>query len=123
MVSDLMACIPLNFSNVSNIKQFNGSYVPSNDYVMLASGLLVSNTFNFIIALCDSQLDLTLSFQKSGFSLALQKFAFQAWALDPLNFVSSIFIDGRTSPNPGNTPMPQGVAVNYSIITGQGTVS
>jgi hypothetical protein len=113
--------VPLSFAGVSNISVLTGTYTPNDDYRYLIQSPIAAP--NFIAVLCDGQLTLTSTFMKSLACYAVMRFGFFSWVMDPANLLTGLFIDGRTGPNPGNTPMPQGVPVNYTLISGQATIS
>lgn len=115
--------LPLTFSGVQNLQVLSGSYSPNNDYLMLLSGLTAQTSPNFIFVLCDSQLNLTCEFQKSNFNIPIQRMGFFSFVKDPGNFIASMFMDGRLTPNPGNSPMPQGQPVNYTLVVAQAVIS
>lgn len=112
----------MTFSSISQIQTFSGTFTPSDSYLYLAQGMTISNAPNFLIVSCHGQLDMTLSFQKNAMAMPVMSVGFFSWILDPSNLVTGIYIDGRIAPNPGNTPMPQGLPVDYTVIIGQATI-
>jgi len=115
--------IPINFDSVSNLKVLVGSYTPNNDYIYLLSGIPSGESPNFMIIMIDAPIALSCQFPKGALNYSPTKFAFLEWVVDPLNLLTGCFIDGRLSPNPGNTPMTQGKTVSYTIICGQSMIS
>lgn len=117
--------LPISFTDAAHVYRFMGSYTPNNDYLYLFSGYTLTNAPNFMIAICDSATPMSLScqFQKSNLNIQVQRFSLFSWVMDPLNFCVGCFIDGRLQPNPGNTPLVQGQAINYELIIGQATIS
>lgn len=113
--------LPLNFSDVTNLQVYNGTYTPNNDLFYLSPTNTEVSAPNFIIACCGSQMNLTLGLgNASTLAFEVQRFMF----LDNLppnsgSFIQSMFIDGRTV---NIQPMAQGVPCGYSIITGQATI-
>lgn len=122
---DIPIDLALNFSGVENIRQYVGTFTPNNDYVIIDAGLIEATSFNFLIAICDKQMNLTVSLPISSFVVAMQRFNFTCWtpSSSPNNWPTGLFIDGRVGPNPGNIPMPQGQTLNYQIITGKATLT
>ncbi len=115
--------IPYNFADVQNVNVLNGSYTPANDYFYLQQNIPAALSPNFILILCDAQLSLTMNFTQSNVSQAIQRFGFYSWVPDAANLLNGFYLDGRTVPSPYVTPMPQGALVNYSIISGQATLT
>jgi hypothetical protein len=125
LVETILANVSLNFGSLTGLKVTNGSFTPANNYLEPFAGLTIDTTFNFLICLCDAQLNLFTVTTGSGVALVMpvKRFGFFSWVLDPANYLTTLYIDGRTQPNPGNTPMPQGQLVNYTFITGQANIS
>lgn len=115
--------IPLNFSAVSNIQVYNGTYTPSNDMLSIFSGLLAAQAPNFVIILCDAQLNILMANSLGANFIAdmpIKRFGFFSVIQDPANFLVSLTLFGMAA---ANSPMPQGVPVNYTIITGIATIT
>lgn len=115
--------LPISFANTTSLTKVGGTYTPNNDYLYLFQGLADNLSPNFLLFITDGPTNLSCQFQKSNFNLQVVRFHFSTITFDPLNFCSGCFIDGRTSPNPGNTPMAQNTPINYELIYGQSTIS
>lgn len=110
---------PLNFEQVSNVEVINGTFVTENNYLYLFQGLANVNAPEWMIIVCDGQMNLVAAKSQSGafFSMPVNRFSFLSWQGDAFDFLSSIYIDGRTS---SPIPMSQGATINYTIIMGRG---
>jgi hypothetical protein len=115
--------LPINFDSVSEVSIFNGKYTPTNDFVYIFNGLLATKSPNWMLVICDAQMNLYL--QRASGNVPLNwfpiiRFGFFSWLQDNTDFVNLLMIDGRTVlPQ----PMIQAVPVNYTIITGKGVLS
>lgn len=119
----ILLSLPLTFASAKNIQVLNGQYTPNNDYLYLANGFAADKAPNFFFLLCDSPISITCTFPRNNASHAHNRFGFLSWADDPVNTITSMFIDGRVSPNPGVSTMAQGVPVNYTFVFGQAAIS
>lgn len=115
--------IPMSFDSVQHMKNMTGQYTPNNDYLYLQQNIQAPSAPNFLILLCDSPMAITLSYANNAASWLVNRFSFLSWVQDPNNPLQGIFIDGRLNPNPGVSVMAQGVACNYSLLTGQANIT
>lgn len=121
LVDSLPIKLPINFAGVANLQVISGTYTPANDAKTLAT-FNSGNAPNFIVLICDGQLNLnTQHLLVNGLqNLPVQKVLFWAGTPAPDNYINAIFITGQTNQHP---EMAQGVAVNYTLIVGQATLT
>lgn len=114
--------IPLDFASVANLKVISGTYTPSNDAKSIITGLDATTTPSFMIIICDGQLNINVNSHLSQIivDLAVVKFSFLSFALDTINYIVGVDLQGATS---AKSPMAQGVPVNYTIIYGQAAIT
>lgn len=121
-VESLPLNIPLNFSSVANVQVYTGTFTPANDQLTVFTGLLVGAAPNFIIVLCDAQLNLIVENSNAANFInnyPVKRFGFFSSVIDATSFIQQLQLNGLAA---GNSPMPQGVPVNYTIITGQAVI-
>lgn len=113
--------LPLTFTGVSAVEIYRGIYTPNNDYLYLFQNRPYSVAPNFMMLLCGGQININLGFSSGASSLQSHtRFFFDSWLLDPTNFMNNVYIEGRTA---AQSAMPQGVAVDYTVIIGQAAIS
>ena len=114
--------LPINFTSMVNLEVLSGSYTPNNDTLSLASSIPTPSAPNFLLLICDKQLNLTV---KSGANvLVAQNPVFKVFFSTLVGSngyaITDILFDGQTS---DLNPMPQHVLVNYTLVYGQATIS
>lgn len=111
--------LPLNFSACNHIKMFSGLWVPQDDYQYLQNQFSDADAPNWMIVVCDSQLNVSLT-GTQFVSLAVQRFGFFSW-INPANSLpTSLYLEGRIATP---APMLQNEPCNYLIVVGQGVVA
>lgn len=115
---------PINFAGIANLQVINGTFTPANNvFPLKPGGFDATNTPNFIIVICDAQLNIIVSGSIVDYVpfLPVQKVAVIMTPQLAGNYVSSVNLSGST--NPAAIAMAQGTPVNYTIIYGQATIS
>lgn len=115
--------IPLNFSDVSEVNYYNGSFTPNNNAFYIIDLMIAEKAPNFMIVICDAQLNIYAHKKLTGYVLGgvqVMRYGFFSWFHDASDYLDTLFLDGRTA---SVGPMTQSVGVNYTIITGRGTIA
>lgn len=115
---------PINFGSVANLQVINGTFTPANNVLPLQpGGFNATNAPNFIIVICDAQLNITISGSSVDYVpvLPVQKVAVIMTPQLAGNYVSTVQLSGSTAP--AAVAMAQGTPVNYTVIMGQATIS
>jgi hypothetical protein len=121
LVSSTPVNLPLVFKDVKNIREFNGSFTPNNDYKYIFQNLTFEDAPTFIIIICDGHMNVTINHSNTNSKIqSVKRFSFISVVEDPLNFIQNFYLEGRTS---SPSPMTQGETVNYTIFIGQGDLS
>jgi hypothetical protein len=123
-LSDTLAvALPLAFSSVSSLKVLSGTFTPANNAVTLATFASSGVSPNFVILMTDGQVNLTLSGSAADYLVdsPMNKLFFFITPQLGGDYISQIVFNGLSSP--ASVAMPQGVAVNYTLIYGQATIS
>lgn len=114
--------IPVSFSGETFINGVTGTYTPADDAPVIITFGAQQPTW--LLVVCDKQLNVSLLTGVSDIlnQLPVSKVMFISSMLPTANNYTTLNFYGGIASN-NVTPMPQGVAVNYSIYWGDGTLS
>ena len=120
--SILSTPVPINFNSVANLQIFSGTFTPANNILNIATSIQLASAPNFVVLICDAQLNLTV---KSGANILINSVPvnkIQVITLTPSSTynVTDILFDGTTA---ALQPMTQSVAVDYTVIVGQAVIN
>lgn len=120
ITEQIVANLNLYFNGLEAVRVFNGKFCALNNYRYVFQGLTALDAPTFIIILCDGRMNLVVANTGGGaMAQSVRRFFFLATDEDAMNFIQSLFIDGRTS---SPSPMVQNEEVNYTIIIGKASV-
>lgn len=114
------------FSSLTNVVVAQGTYTPNNDYIdIIGTPGTPAVTPNFMILICTGQINVTAQ-TTGGNALVTSAPVFKVfYLLFPAGAsgsqpIARVYFDGRTTLP---LPMPQGVAVDYYVISGNTILS
>lgn len=120
LTDTIPVALPITFANVTNLRSITGTYTPNNDTHTIANFTSATSP-NFFIFICDAPVILDTD---NSFLSGMPCNKFGVFTLVPIadgaDPITQIYMNGMTAQN---YPMQQGVAVNFTLIVGQATIT